>query len=79
MGSEDMNDTQIPGSGSWVPGRTLTKKEFQEMERVTLHLALVIPNLRCPGDLQWAAGNTVLALNSEIMAAEWAPQVSSLV
>lgn len=65
------NDTQIPGSGSWMCGRTLTKEKVQEVERITMTLALGIPNLKCPEDVQWAAGNIAVGLNSEITAAEW--------
>lgn len=66
-----MNGTQIPGSDSWVCGGTLTEKEVWEVERMRRKdLALGIPDRRCPGDPQWAAGNTVLVLNSKNMAAE---------
>lgn len=67
-----MNGTQTPGSDSWVCGGTLAEKEVWEVERMMMKdLALGIPNPRCPGDSQWAAGNTVLVHNSEDMAAEW--------
>lgn len=68
---------QVPGSGNWVCGRTLTEEEVQELERVMMNLALGNPNLNSP-DFQWAAGNTALMLNSEVMAAEVVSQVFSL-
>lgn len=67
------SDTQIPGSGRGLCGRTL----IQEEKRVMKDLALDIPNLTCP-DFQWTIGKTALVLNSEIMAAEWASRGSSV-
>lgn len=66
-----MNYSQVPHSCSWVCGRTLTKEKVQEVERMIMNLALGIPNLRCPRDFQWAAGNIAMGLNSEITASEW--------
>lgn len=67
------SDTQIPGSGHGLCGRTL----IQEEKRVMKDLALDIPNLTRP-DFQWTIGKTALVLNSETMAAEWASRGSSV-
>ena len=74
MGSESMraimNDTQIPSSGSSLWDRTFTKEEPQEVEMMTVIPALGISNLRCPRDIHWAIGTTVLMLSKEILVIE---------
>lgn len=77
VGSENMRaimtDTQILSSESSLWDTTFTKEETQGVEMMTMIPALGISNLRCPGDIPWATGTTVLMLSKEILVIELAP------